>query len=77
MTALRDRKSTMRAITSAAIRGKLLVIECHPNRPHEIYIREARARHGYWVPYLAVFHMGAKIADREAREEKARRRRSA
>lgn len=76
MTTLRERKSPLRIMTSTAIRGRLLVIELHPTHPHSLYIRESRSRHGYWVPFVAVYECGAKIAAREMREIKSKVRQS-
>ena len=74
MTNLRSRKTTVKTTTEARVNRRSIVVELHPERPHEIYIREARCRSGYWVPYLAIYHLGAKLAERERKELKRGRR---
>jgi hypothetical protein len=74
VTTLSRRKTIMRTRTAARIQGRDLILELHPTRPHELYIRESRRRSGYWVPYIAVYHCGAKIAANEEREAKRGRR---
>ncbi len=75
MTALRDRKSVLRTQTAAHYQGRALCIELHSNRPGELFIREARRRSGYWVPFLVIFQAGAKIMANETRAAKLAARR--
>ncbi len=70
MTALSDRKTITRTQTAARYQGRALCVEMHPARPGELFIREARRRSGYWVPFLAIYQTGAKIQANETRAAK-------
>lgn len=72
MTAISERKTRLRARTSASVRGRELVVEL---TPHECIIREAGRRTGYAVPWRAVYETGARLKAIEQRAEKAARKR--
>ncbi len=75
MTALRDRKSVLRTQTAAHYQGRALCIELRADRPGELFIREARRRSGYWVPFLVIYQAGAKVMANETRAAKVAARR--
>jgi hypothetical protein len=70
MTRVAERKTALRAETSARYRTKPLMISVEP---HEVLIREKNRRQAYAVPWLAVYELGMKLAAREAQKEKKRR----
>ncbi len=74
MTDLAARKTKLKTTTNARVGKRPLVVELHPDRPHALYIREHGRRSGFWVPFLAVYQTGAKIADLERRAAKRGRR---
>lgn len=73
MTRISERKSRMRAETSAHYRGTPLVLAIEP---HECIIREKGRRTAFAVPWLAVYELGMKLAALEARRVKADARRA-
>lgn len=64
MTRVADRKTVMRAETSARYRGRPLMITVGA---HEVHIREYKRVQGYSVPWVAVYELGMKLAAQEAR----------
>jgi hypothetical protein len=72
MQDLRSRKTRTAVRTSATIRRRSLIIELHPDRPHELLIREQgrRAASGYWVGFESIYSVGAKQRAMEVRMEK-------
>jgi hypothetical protein len=72
MNDLSKRKHVTAVRTGASVRRRSLIVELHPNRPHELLIREQgrRASSGYWVSFEAIFSVGAKLAAIEAANAK-------
>lgn len=73
MTRIAERKTALRAETSAMSRGRALMISVEP---HEVLIRQKGRRQAYAVPWLAVYETGQKLAALEARRLKLEQRRS-
>lgn len=71
MTRIAERKTALRAETSARYRGRPLMIFCEP---HEVVIREKKRSQAYAVPWLAVYELGMKMAALEKRKQKGRGR---
>lgn len=67
---LADRKTTMRAETSAHYRGRPLIVTFEA---HEAVIREKGRRQRFTVPWLAVYELGMRLAAEERRRAKATR----
>ena len=74
MTKLADRKTKCQAETSARVQGRPLVVLLNG---HDLYIRQARRRTAFAVPYVAIWELGCKLAALEKRREKAERRKGA
>lgn len=73
MTRIAERKTKLRAETSARYRGRELMLSIEP---HDIILREKGRRQAFAVPIIAVYELGMKLAAMEARRLKAERRRS-
>jgi len=74
MTRIADRATKLRAETSARVQGRPL---CLFLGTVSLIVRQKGRRHGYEVPYEAIWSVGAKIQaneDRRAREEKRKGR---
>ena len=71
MTRIAERKTKIRAETSARYRGVPLVISIEP---HEIILREKGRRACFAVPIVAVYELGMKLAALELRRLKAEKR---
>lgn len=67
MTRVAERKTQIQAETSAAYRGRPLMILI---QPHGVLIREKGRRESYSVPWLAVHELGMRLAARAAEEGK-------
>ena len=64
MTRIADRKTTLKAETSAQYRRRPLMVEL---TPHNLIVWEKGLRERYTVPWLAVHELGLKL---RARDEK-------
>lgn len=71
MTRVAERKTQMRAETSASYRGKPLMVSIEA---HECLIRQKGLRQCYAVPWVAVFELGAHLAAEERRLLKREKR---
>jgi hypothetical protein len=71
MTRVADRKTVMRAETSARYRGAPLMVTVEA---HEVMIREKGRRRGIAVPWLVVYEVGMRLAAEERRRAKGRAR---
>jgi len=67
MIRIADRKTALRAETSARYRAKPLMISVEP---YEVLIREKNRRQAYAVPWLAVYELGMKLAAIEKKSKK-------
>lgn len=76
MTDLSKRKTKMKTLVNAREQGWQLVVELHPNRSAELYIRQAGKRKGFWVPFCAIWTAGARLEAERVRKERAERRKA-
>lgn len=73
MTRIADRKTNVRAETSAIYRGRPLLIELFP---HSVQIHPKGVRESYNVPWLAIFELGQKLTVLEDRHSQPAKRRT-
>lgn len=73
MTRVAERRTTMRAETSARYRNRPL---CITVEPHECLIREKQRRSAFAVPWVAVYELAMKLAAQEARKLKLEARKN-
>lgn len=73
MTRISERKTKLRAETSARYRGRELMIVLEP---HDILLREKGRRQAFAVPIVAVYELGMRLAAIEARRMKAERKKA-
>lgn len=66
---LSDRKSQLKFETGATVQGRPLVVVVHPQF---LEIRQKGRREFFTVPWDAVFESGAKMAAREAANQKSK-----
>lgn len=73
MTRMAERKSRLRAETSARYRGVPLVFSADA---FEVHLREKGRRTAFSVPWAAVYELGMKLVAVERRREKAEARKA-
>lgn len=75
MTHLDKRKTRIRAVTSARVRGRALVVELHPDG-YGLTLREQGRRIGFPVTWSSVYTLAATQAAEQLRAQRraARRR---
>jgi hypothetical protein len=67
VTRIQDRKTIVRAETSATYRHRALMVEL---TPHGVLIREKKRRAGYDVPWVAIYELGMRLDALEKRKTK-------
>lgn len=70
MSAIRDRKTKLKFETSATYQGRPIMGEADQ---FSVYLRLKGTRTRYEVPWEAAYILGAKLLDRQRRDEKHRR----
>lgn len=75
MTRIADRKTKLRALTSATVRQRPLVVEFDPDG-YGLTIRERGRRTGYPVSWTSIFVLGATQAANARRAEKSAARKA-
>jgi hypothetical protein len=71
MTELKQRKTKLKTRVSAWEHRRQLVIELDASRPAELLIRESGKHKGYWVPFTAIYTVGARLKAEEIRKVRA------